>query len=128
MDINIKTLEVTSTSTATQEQVTIAELIGDIDGKTAPQVQAAVIPVAQLGSKLLLDMTKVPYMSSAGLRTLLSLHRQISGKDGQMVLVGVAEEIQDTMSITGFINFLTICDSIEAALEILKVKAEALPA
>ncbi|MBW4561839.1 MAG: anti-sigma factor antagonist [Mojavia pulchra JT2-VF2] len=135
MDIIIKTLQVTALSTAqsdtapaVHEQVTVVELDGDVDGKTAPEVQAQVLPLVQPGSKILLDLTNVPYMSSAGLRTLLLLHRQFLGKEGQLVLVGVAEEIQDTMSITGFLNFFTICETLDSGLESLNLKVHALPA
>jgi anti-sigma B factor antagonist len=109
MDINIKTLE----------QVTVVELAGDIDATTASTVQEKVLPLAQAESKILLDMTKVPYMSSAGLRMLLSLYRQVSAQDGKIVLVGLSEEIEDTMSVTGFLDFFTTCESLDLGLAAL---------
>jgi anti-sigma B factor antagonist len=56
------------------------------------------------------------------------LHRQFAGQDGHLVLVGVAPEIQDTMSITGFINFFTLSDTVESGLKALQVKVHPLPA
>jgi anti-sigma B factor antagonist len=141
MDINIKNLQVTllesethiddateevtkdSASESTIDQVTIVELIGDIDGSTAPKVQEHVQPLAASGGRILMDLTQVPYMSSAGLRMLLSVYRQISGKNGQVILVGLSEEIRDTMSITGFLDFFTTRDTLDSGLEALKVKA-----
>jgi anti-sigma B factor antagonist len=135
MEIIINKIQVTAISTAegdaapaVHEEVTVVELDGDVDGKTAPEIQAEVLPLVAPKSKLLLDLTKVPYMSSAGLRTLLLLHRKFTEQDGQMVLVGVAPEIQDTMSITGFINFFSISDTIELGLEALKVQVHPLTA
>jgi len=135
MEIIIKTLQVTAitaangdTDPAVHEEVTVVELDGDVDGKTAPEVQAQVLPLVQPKNKLLLDLTKVSYMSSAGLRTLLLLHRHFDGQDGHLVLVGVVPEIQDTMSITGFINFFTLSDTVELGLEALQVKVQGLPA
>lgn len=110
MEINIKTVE----------QVTVVDLAGDVDANTAPTVQEKVLPLAQPGSKILLNMIEVPYMSSAGLRMLLSLYRQAAAKDGQLVLVGLSEEIQDTMSITGFLDFFTTRETLESGLEALK--------
>lgn len=110
MNINIKTLE----------QVNVVELDGDIDASTAPSVQEKILPLAEPGSKILLDMTKVPYMSSAGLRVLLSVYRQASAKDGKLVLVGLSEEIQDTMSVTGFLDFFATFDTLDSGLEALK--------
>jgi len=110
MDININKVE----------QVTVVELAGRIDANTAPVVQGKVLPLAEPGSKILLDMTKVPYMSSAGLRVLLSLYRQASLKEVKLVLVGLSEEIRDTMSITGFLDSFTTCENLEAGIEVLK--------
>lgn len=99
------------------EQVTVIELIGEVNSITAPDVQNQVLPLAETEEKILLDMTNVSYMSSAGLRVLLALYRQTSGKDGHIVLVGVNEEIQNIMSITGFLQFFTICETVDAGLE-----------
>lgn len=101
-------------------EITVIKLEGDIDASTALGVQEKVLPLAEPGSKILLDMTQVPYMSSAGLRMLLSLYRQVSAQEGQVVLVGVAEEIKDTMEITGFLSFFTTCDTLDAGIAALK--------
>jgi len=145
MQINIKTLEVTAISetvnidasktppveeeisTDTLQQVTVIDMEGDVDTNTAPLVQEQILPLAQPGAKLILDMTKVPYMSSAGLRVLLSLYRQVTAKEGQLVLVGLAEEIKDTMEITGFLEFFTTRDTLDSGLETLDVKPMVLP-
>lgn len=95
MDIQIKSVG----------EIQIVELTGDIDASTAPDVTKAVSELVKPNSRLLLDMTKVPYMSSAGLRTLLSLYRQTTKEEGKLVLVGLSEELVDTMSVTGFLDF-----------------------
>ncbi|HSN65865.1 MAG TPA: STAS domain-containing protein [Fusibacter sp.] len=141
MEINTKSLQVTllesetsiddATDTITKEhssqntvdQVSIVELVGEIDGNTAPTVQSHVLPLAKPGSRILLDLTQVAYMSSAGLRMLLSVHRQIASQNGQVILVGLSDEIRDTMSITGFLDFFTTCNTLDLGLEALKVKA-----
>jgi len=97
----------------------IATICGDIDGKTAPQIQAELMAALQDGNRLMVDMKGVAYLSSAGLRMLLLLYRQIAARKGKVVLVGVSEEIRDTMSMTGFINFFILADSQEAGLAAL---------
>ena len=109
MEINVKSIG----------QVTVVEIAGDIDSNTAPQAQERVLPLVQPGSKILLDMSGVEYMSSAGLRILLSMYRQISRGDGGIVLVGLGEEIKDTMSVTGFLNFFRTCDTVDEGLQAL---------
>ena len=100
-------------------QVMVIEISGEIDSNTAPQAQEHVLPLAQPGAKILLDMSSVEYMSSAGLRMLLSMYRQITRQNGGLVLVGLAEEIKDTMSITGFLNFFTTRDTVDEGLKAL---------
>lgn len=106
MEVNIKKIA----------EVTVAELVGEVDAKTAPDVQKQVLGLAQPGSKIIMDMTQVPYMSSAGLRVLLSIYRTVEAKDGKLVLVGLSEELQDTMSVTGFLDFFTTSPTLDAGI------------
>ena len=107
LDINIKTVEL----------ITVVSLIGEIDAGTAATVQESVIPLAVPSSKIILDMTTVAYMSSAGLRMLLSIYRHISGNKGQVILVGLSEELIDTMSMTGFLTYFTVQNTLDAGLQ-----------
>lgn len=67
---------------------------------------------------MILDMSHVEYMSSAGLRMLLAVRRQMAA-NGYIVLVGLSEAIKDTMTITGFLDFFTTCDTIEDGIQAL---------
>lgn len=97
----------------------IAIVSGEIDGKSAPEVQSQLLAALQSGNRLLVDMKGVSFLSSAGLRMLLLLYRQVAAKKGKVVLVGVSEEIKDTMSMTGFINFFTLAETQEEGLLVL---------
>ncbi len=110
MDIDIKTIQ----------KVTVVAISGELDGRTAPLAQEQIVPLYQPGSKMILDMSQVTYMSSAGLRLLLLLYRQVSGAQGQIVLVGLSEELQDTMSATGFLAYFTTCDTLDAGIAALQ--------
>ena len=98
------------------EQVTVVEIVGDIDAKSVLQAQEQLLPLVQPGIGLLLDMRGVTYMSSSGLRMLLSLYRQVSSYNGSIALANLSEEIKDTMSVTGFLRYFTIYDTVDAAL------------
>ena len=102
---------------ATQANATVAHVSGEIDGKTAPEAQAQLLPVIESCSRLVMEMSGVTYMSSAGLRMLLLVYRQATAKDAKVVLVGLSDEIKDTMSMTGFLDFFALADSVEAGLE-----------
>jgi anti-sigma B factor antagonist len=102
------------------EQVKVLSISGDIDGKTAPQVQEMILANLEPGGRMLIDMTGVPFMSSAGLRVLLTTHRRANQENAHIVLVGISQEIQDTMSATGFLGFFKIHDTVEKGLEALQ--------
>ena len=94
----------------------IVQLDGQIDGRTAPQIQAQISPLLELGRNIILDMTDVTYLSSAGLRLLATTHRNLSDQGRKLVLVGLSERIRDTMSITGFLPVFTTRETVETAL------------
>ena len=103
----------------TAGQVTVVEVIGEIEASAAAQIQEKVLALMEPGIKLLMNMTQVGFMSSAGLRLLLLLHRQITSQGGKVVLVGLSDDIQDTMSATGFLSFFTVQPTVDAGLESL---------
>ena|SRR5689334_908039 len=106
-------------STKNLENVAVVAMSGDIDGRTAPDAQEVILGQIKPGAAILLDMTGVSYMSSAGLRMLLSTYRTANSNAAHVVLVGLNEEIRDTMSATGFLNFFTTVDTLEQGLAAL---------
>ena len=115
IEINIETHQ----SDAGSIPVSIITLIGEVDATNAALVQQRVMPLSEPGCKLLLDMSKVTYMSSAGLRMLLSIYRQTSSKQGRVVLMGLSDDLKDTMSMTGFLGYFTVLDSLELGIQSL---------
>ena len=82
-------------------------LTGKLDTESAPKLNAEL--AASLGgiTELVLDMTDLSYISSAGLRTLLSAQKMMN-RQGRMVLHGVRDSIRDVFRITGFLDLLTL--------------------
>jgi anti-sigma B factor antagonist len=107
-------------SVTTVEGITVVALTGELTSKTAPDVQQLILEQASPEGKMLLDMSGVPYMSSAGVRMLLMVYRAVSGKSGRAVLVGLSENLKNTMSVTGFLAFFAHCDTLEAGVAYLK--------
>ena len=80
---------------------------GRIDTVTAPEFSKA-IDDNILGIKdLTIDFEKLEYISSAGLRVLLTTQKSMS-KVGSMKLIHVSDVIMDVFNITGFVDILTI--------------------
>ncbi len=96
--------------------VTVVRLVGELTAQTTGQPQDKVLQLAGPDAKIVLDMTKVAFMSSAGLRMLLVLSRTIHGRGGNIVLVGLSEELRNTMSLTGFLDLFHHHPTLEAGL------------
>jgi len=106
-----------------RDGVTIAILFGDLDSRTAPLVQEKLLVVPEPQGKALLDMSGVSYISSAGLRALLMLYRQMAANDGRVALVGLPESIRDVMTVTGFLEFFDDYPTLEEGLSALQRSA-----
>lgn len=103
-----------------RNQLTIVEVSGELNSTTSGQFQEKVIPLAGHGSRILLDLSSVNYMSSAGLRVLLLIYRQINEQHGIIVICGLSDEVKDTMAMTGFLDFFAAYDDRESALRALQ--------
>lgn len=100
-------------------EVIVVAMFGEVNSRTANHIEETLLPMVKFGCRLLLDMRGVEYMSSAGLRMLLLLHREVENQTGQVVLVGLREMIRDTMSITGFLDFFQDYETMEEGLKAL---------
>ncbi len=82
-------------------------LEGRLDTTTAPELEAALKESLDGVSALTIDLEKLEYISSAGLRVLLSAQK-IMNRQGEMKLVKVNEAIMEIFEVTGFSDILTI--------------------
>lgn len=82
-------------------------IIGRLDTTTAPQLEAELKLSINGVEKLILDLSELEYLSSAGLRVLLSAQK-VMNKQGEMVVRNVNETINEIFEVTGFIDILTI--------------------
>ncbi len=82
-------------------------LEGRLDTITAPKLEKLVAELPKDVTALVLDMTDLAYISSAGLRVLLEAQKKMNRR-GSMKLIGVGESIMDILEMTGFADILTI--------------------
>ncbi len=82
-------------------------VVGRIDTTTAPDLEKELKGSLGNASELIIDFKGVEYISSAGLRVLLSAQK-IMSKQGSMKLIGVSEDIMEIFEVTGFSDILTI--------------------
>ena len=86
--------------------LTIA-LEGRLDTTTAPELEQELKASMSGVTELTFDMTGLEYISSAGLRVLLTAHKTMM-KQGQMKITHVTEVVQEVFDVTGFSDILTI--------------------
>ena len=82
-------------------------LIGRLDTVTAPELEAEISTILPTAESLVLDMEKLEYISSAGLRVILKTQKALTQKAG-LKLIHVSDEVREVFEITGFSDFLTI--------------------
>jgi len=93
------------------------EINGRVDSSTAPQLTEALEAVTGDGRyKIVLDMSNLEYMSSAGFRALLSSQRVCKRYNrGEIVLASVPERVQEALELAGFTElFKTFPGAVEA--------------
>ena len=86
---------------------TTIELVGRLDTTTAPALDKAINEDLGDTKNLVLDFAGLEYISSAGLRVLLSAQKKMQ-KIGSMKVTNVCESIMEVFEITGFADILTI--------------------
>ena len=85
----------------------VLALEGRLDTITSPELEAELKKDLNSVESLVLDFSKLDYISSAGLRVLLSAHKVMSRKGG-MKVTHVNEIVQEVFDVTGFSDILTI--------------------
>jgi anti-anti-sigma factor len=98
-------------------QVTLIEVTGRVDGLSAEELRQALAEEIQRGAKrVVLDLSRVSYMSSAGLRELVAAYRRLQEQGGDLRLAQPSSRVQDVLEMSGldtiFQIFLTQSDAV----------------
>ncbi len=84
------------------DQVTLIEVNGRIDGMNAEELRETLVCEIERGARqLVLDLSKVSYMSSAGLRELVSAYRKLKDLSGDLRLAQPSSRVQDVLEMSG---------------------------
>ena len=89
------------------EAETIIEIVGRLDTITAPALDKTINEDIGDTKNLVLDVKGMEYISSAGLRVLLSAQKKMQAI-GSMKLTGVCEDVMEVFEMTGFADILSI--------------------
>ncbi len=89
-----------------ENKLTVA-ISGKVDTKTAPELEAFINENTEGISQLVLDLAETIYISSAGLRTLIKVHKKMSNV-GSMKIINVSSDVMEIFDMIGFSNIFTI--------------------
>ena len=104
-------------STEMLDDVLLFSLAGQINGNNATSLEQNLkAQVDEALYRIVLDLSGVDYISSAGLRVVLWLAKQLREHAGALVLCGLRKNVLEIFEMCGFVDFLMIVDDQEAAL------------
>lgn len=104
-------------SMETFKRAVLVKAAGRIDSSNAAQFDTALKDVLTGGHEnIVLDLSHITYMSSAGLRAIVSAHRECAKKKGALVLAAPSERVSEVLSLAGLDSIFTVYDDVTAAV------------
>jgi anti-sigma B factor antagonist len=95
----------------------VVQLTGEIDAKTAPDLKLQLeLMIGNGATKIILDMSTLTYISSAGIGVLNATLKFLKDKSGDIVLCGLSKEVKDTLDLMYFTKKVKIFSNVEGAL------------
>ena len=110
MDVNV----------SENKDIKIIEMAGKLDSTSAPEVQQQILVHIVPDCRIILEMSKCSYVSSAGLRTLLIIAKALKKENGNGAMVAVPDEIKDVMEMTGFDDMFDMYKTLTEAMNSFK--------
>jgi anti-anti-sigma factor len=96
-----------------KNNILVLYVTGRLDAVSSPQLEKKVMALIDEGDhkKVLMDFTAVDYLSSAGMRLLLTTTKKLKSVQGQFVLCSLENDVLDVIKMAGFNHILDIQDS-----------------
>ncbi len=96
----------------------ILRLNGRLDAASSPILEKKMQSLIEDNHLLiLLDFSQVDYLSSAGMRLLLSMTKKLIAKEGYLVIFSLSDDVKEVIKIAGFEKILNICNQEQEALQ-----------
>jgi anti-anti-sigma factor len=101
-----------------EQNCTVVCIDGRLDTTNYSILEKRLMGLIDAGDiRLLVDLSRMDYVSSSGLRILLMALKRITMAKGKFVLCSLQENIKEIFEISGFTNIFEICDNEEAGLK-----------
>lgn len=102
-----------------KENVLIVRLDGRLDATSTPVLEGKIKPLLDKSMRILIDFSGVDYLSSAGMRLLLSATKKMKAKNGHLVFCGLSDDVMEIIKMAGFDKILRIFPTEKEALAAL---------
>jgi len=97
--------------------ILVVSLADQVNSANAPEVESAFLGHLDQGeTRCVLDLSRLDYISSAGLRVILMAAKRLKQNSGRLVLCGLQPNVQEVLDISGFLSFLDVVESRAAAM------------
>lgn len=101
----------------TQPGATILALVGRLDGVSSPALEQRVEAALAAGATaLVFDLSKLDYVSSAGLRVFLSSAKKFKNAGGRVTFAALPAPIREVFELSGFLSVLDVRPDVAASL------------
>ena len=95
-------------------------IIGRLDADSSQEAEKVVKEaLAGQTNRVLFNLGDLEYLSSAGLRVLLSAAKEMRRRDGKIVLCSLNEFVKEIFEVSGFQSLIPIAESVESGIEVL---------
>lgn len=98
---------------------TVARMSGRLDTATAPAAQTRLLEMLAGSPALIADMTDVAYVSSAGLRVLLTAAKQAKARGSRFGLIGPQPSVHEVLAMSGFDKIIQVHPDLDTAIRTL---------
>ena len=101
-----------------REDISILRIIGKLDSSTSKDLEEKILSlIASSQGKLVIDLSQLDYVSSAGLRIFLLAAKRMDNAKGKMILCSLKDAVKQVFDIAGFSSLLTLAGSTEEAIK-----------
>jgi anti-anti-sigma factor len=97
--------------------ILLVAIKGRLDGLTVPSAERSINEILERGGdRLLFDFSELEYLSSGGLRVILSAAKEIKRRAGRIVLCAMQGYVKEIFEVSGFVLLIPIKDTVESGI------------
>ncbi len=106
-----------------RNNIYLVKVEGRLDAAFAAELEDEIDRLLDETNKIIMDLSEVTYLSSSGLRVLLSVNKQTENRGG-LVLINLIDIVRRIIEVAELDDFLSLADSLEEAVQILEKKSD----